>query len=318
MYNRYLNIIFIIVTCSMLHIVKSNNEIIHTLKYLYIGTYKNLSTSLSIVGYFDDIPFEKYNSQDNCAYSLVDWFKLDHKSYKRNIKNGDDSFKSFKMNFYRLKDRYNYSDAIQQQLQLTISCECFSNRTCKNYHYKYAYNGLPFISISNNLEKWITDNVSTTDIVNKWIKNDEIHNMKYYLMHECTESLLYILYMSNYISYSTLQHTFISKVYSNSNFTILRCWAGRFFPSTISMFWYKNNTITNNLEEIDVRPLGDGTFQKWISVNASTLDIYLYECKIKHVNISNELILKWNTAFTNTAQYVFTICITILVTVIFL
>ncbi|XP_076772962.1 class I histocompatibility antigen, Non-RT1.A alpha-1 chain-like isoform X2 [Arvicanthis niloticus] len=251
-----------------------------------------------IVGYVDDTEFVRFDSdaENPRMEPRVRWMEQEGPVYweeqtqiaKRQEQWNRDSLR----NILRY---YNQSEGGSHTIQRMSGCEVGSDGSLLRGYEQYAYDGLDYIALNEDLETWTAADMAAQITRRKWEQSGDAERHRAYLEGRCVEWLCRHLDRGK----ETLLRTDPPKAHLTHHLrpedeVTLRCWALGFYPADITLTWQLNGEdMTQDMELVETRPTGDGNFQKWASVVVPLGKEQSYTCHVQHEGLPQPLTLRW-------------------------
>ncbi|KAL1765913.1 H-2 class I histocompatibility antigen, Q10 alpha chain-like, partial [Sigmodon hispidus] len=180
-------------------------------------------------------------------------------------------------------------------IQVQESCVVLPGETFSHGQYGVIFNGHDYIVLNKNLNNWTVFGKSAEMLSHEWDLIGMAKNIKAFLESGCVQFLLQVLHHGKKI----LLRTDTPKIHvthkdrPDGNIT-LRCWAMNFYPAEISLIWQRDgsNQILD-MEVIETRPSGDGTYQKWAAVLVPPGKGRRYTCHVNHEGLPEPITVRW-------------------------
>ncbi|KAK2113341.1 hypothetical protein P7K49_007607 [Saguinus oedipus] len=235
------------------------------------------------VGYVDDTQFVRFDS--DAAIPRMEprapWIEQQGPEYwDRETQSARDTAQSFRVNLRTLLRYYNQSEA--------------DGRFLRGYE-QFAYDGKDYLTLNEDLRSWTAADTAAQISQRKSEEACEAEHQRAYLEDTCVEWLR--RYLEN--GKETLQRadppkTHVTHHPVSDHEATLRCWALGFYPAEITMTWQRDGEDqTQDMELVETRPAGDGTFQKWAAVVVPSGEEQRYTCHVQHEGLPEPLTLRW-------------------------
>uniref|UniRef100_A0A4X1U8W0 Ig-like domain-containing protein n=1 Tax=Sus scrofa TaxID=9823 RepID=A0A4X1U8W0_PIG len=220
------------------------------------------------VGYVDDTQFVRFDSDapNPRMEPRVPWMEQEGQEYwdqqTRNVKKEAQIYRG---NLRTALGYYNQSEAGSHTLQSMYGCDVGPDGLFLRGYSQFAYDGADYIALNEDLRSWTAADTAAQITKRKREAADAAEQMRSYLEGACVEGLQKYLEMGK----DTLQRaeppkTHVTRHPSSDLGVTLRCWALGFYPKEISLTWQREGQDqSQDLELVETRPSGDGTFQKW-------------------------------------------------------
>uniref|UniRef100_A0A4X2LFL0 Ig-like domain-containing protein n=1 Tax=Vombatus ursinus TaxID=29139 RepID=A0A4X2LFL0_VOMUR len=159
-----------------------------------------------------------------------------------------------------------------------------------------AYDGRDYIALDTETSTWTAAVPPAVNTKRKREADRSItEDWKAYLEEEC------VLWVKKYLEMGkeTLQRADppsarVTRHTAPHGEVTLRCRAQDFYPADISLTWLRDGEEQlQDMEFIETRPAGDGTFQKWAGVDVTSGQEEKYTCRVQHEGLPEPLTLKW-------------------------
>ncbi|XP_004474214.2 patr class I histocompatibility antigen, A-126 alpha chain-like isoform X1 [Dasypus novemcinctus] len=289
----------------------------HSLRYFstIVSRPERGDTHYIAVGYVDDAQGVRFDS-DAESPSLeprAPWVEQEGPEYwgeqtrraKRNVQ-------FLQVELRALRGYYNHSEADltnqhrglaagtgpgSHTYQMMYGCDMDPDGRLLRGYLQYAYDGADYLALNEDLRSWTAADTAAQITRRKWEESGVAQFEKAYLEANCVKWLQRFLESGK----ETLLRTDPPKThltrhpFSDRGVT-LRCWALGFYPAEITLTWQRDGEDqTQDMEFVETRPAGDGTFQKWAAVVVPSGEEERYTCQVLHEGLPKPLTLRWET-----------------------
>nr|AFN25703.1 MHC class I antigen [Ovis aries] len=278
----------------------------HSLRYFYTGVSRpgRGEPRFIIVGYVDDTQFMRFDSDapDPRDEPRAPWIEQEGPEYwDEETRKSKDAAQTFRANLNTALGYYNQSEAGSHTWQRMYGCDVGPDGRLLRGYRQDAYDGRDYIALNEDLRSWTAADTAAQITKRKWEKEGAAEARRNYLEGRCVESLRRYLEIGK----DTLLRADPPKAHVthhpiSGHDVTLRCWALGFYPEEISLTWQRNGEDQlQDMELVETRPSGDGTFQKWAALVVPSGEEQRYTCHVQHEGLQEPLTLRWEPPQTS-------------------
>uniref|UniRef100_A0A8C0VYU0 Ig-like domain-containing protein n=1 Tax=Castor canadensis TaxID=51338 RepID=A0A8C0VYU0_CASCN len=159
-----------------------------------------------------------------------------------------------------------------------------------------AYDGRDYIAMNEDLRSWTAMVTAARITQRRWEVEGLADSNRAFLESTCgdwpMESNAKCPNFLNLSSDPPKSHVTLHPI-SDQKVT-LRFWALGFYPAEITLTWQQDGEDqTQDMEPVETRTAGDGTFQKWAAVVVPSGQEQRYTCHVQHEGLREPLTLRW-------------------------
>ncbi|NP_001002821.1 RT1 class Ib, locus T18 isoform X2 [Rattus norvegicus] len=272
----------------------------HSLRYFYTALSRPApgESWYIAVGYVDDTQFVRFNSAGESArYKLrASWVEQEGPEYwQKETEIVTSNAQFFRGNLQTMLDYYNLSHDGSHIIQVMYGCDVESDGSLLRGYEQYAYDGRDYITLNEDLKTWTAEDRAAQITRLKWEQAGYAELRRTYLEGPCKDSLLrYLENRKEMLQCTDPPKAHVSHHPGHEGDVTLRCWALGFYPADITLIWKKEEEELNQeMELIQTRPAGDGTFQKWAALVVPSGEEQKYTCHVYHEGLPEPLTLRW-------------------------
>ncbi|AEV80879.1 membrane protein S11 [Saimiriine betaherpesvirus 4] len=267
--------------------VLCNFSLSYSLRYFSVSIERDNQEPLYLeAGYVDDIEIVRFDSSDADPKMRpkVSWIQESSSFWDTETEGCVGDRTIFKSNLKVLLRYYNQSG--KHIIQRMCGCQGSSNGTLIHGYDQYAYDGKDYIMLTDDLQDWQVTDMYSKLTKDKWDGQNRAQVVRAYLEIDCPEWVQ--KYVINGTRAGAFQikapQVFLTEHHLSDHEVNLKCWALNFYPADIYMMWMKDGEDqAQDIETIETRPSGDGTYQKWVAIVVSPQERQRYQCEVQHV-----------------------------------
>ncbi|XP_037375147.2 popy Class I histocompatibility antigen, A-1 alpha chain-like, partial [Talpa occidentalis] len=250
------------------------------------------------VGYVDDTQFARFDSDSpgQSAQPRAPWAEqLGQEVWDEETRILRDQALWSRAQLDALRGLYNQSETGSHTLQGMFGCEVGPDGRLLRGYSQFAYDGADYLALNRDLRSWTAVDTAAQITRRQWEEEGRAERFRNYAEGKCLRLL------GTFLEYGkeTLQRTDPPKTRMTHHPTsedevTLRCWALDFYPADITLTWQRDGeNLTQDMELVETRPGGDGTFQKWAAVEVPSGEEQRYTCHVQHEGLLEPQVLRW-------------------------
>ncbi|XP_028641298.1 class I histocompatibility antigen, Gogo-B*0102 alpha chain-like [Grammomys surdaster] len=273
----------------------------HSLRYLVTTTTTRpglRNSHVLIVGYVDYMQFTRFDS-DGATQRIQargPWMKQMGPAYLEMERKAHERYSHTSRENLRFAIQvYNQSDNVFHTFQCFLGCDMGPDRHLLHMQYEHAFDGRDYIRLNSDLRTWTVADKTAQITQRQWEADNVAEHFSNFFKAYCVQWLPRHL--------ETGKETLLRSDPPKAHVThqprpegdvTLRCWALGFYPPDIILTWQRNEEdLTQDMDLVETRPSGDGTFQKWASVVVPSGEEQKYTCRVEHEGLPKPLTLRW-------------------------
>ncbi|XP_035306825.1 H-2 class I histocompatibility antigen, Q10 alpha chain-like isoform X2 [Cricetulus griseus] len=272
----------------------------HSLRYFYTAVSRpGLGEPRFIaVGYVDDTEFVRFDSdaENPRMEPRAPWVQREGPEYwERETRNLKDTEQIYRVNLRTLLGYYNQSEGGSHTIQSMYGCDVGSHRRLLRGYRQVAYDGDDYIALNEDLRTWTAADTAAQITLRKWEQAGFADRYRAYLEGTCVEWLRkYLEHRKDQLLRTDPPKLRVTHHPGPKGDVTLRCWALGFYSADFTLTWQRDEEEqTQDMELVETRPSGDGTFQKWASLVVPSGEEQKYTCHVHYEGLSEPLTRNW-------------------------
>ncbi|KAM7059790.1 class I histocompatibility antigen, Gogo-B*0103 alpha chain-like isoform 2-T2 [Molossus nigricans] len=277
----------------------------HSLRYFFTAVSRpgRGEPRFLAVGYVDDTQFVRFDSdaasprmEPRAPWMEQPWVEREDPQYwDRETRNCKVGAQTFRVNLKTALGYYNQSEDGSHTFQWMSGCEVGADGSLLRGYDQSAYDGKDYIALNEDLRSWTAADTAAQITRRKWEEAGAAEDVRNYVEGECLEYLrLYLEKGKETLQRADPPRTQVTHHPMSEREVTLRCWARGFYPAEITLTWQRDGEDqTQDMELVETRPAGDGTFQTWAALVVPRGEEQRYTCRVQHEGLPEPLTLRW-------------------------
>ncbi|KAF4013568.1 hypothetical protein G4228_005182 [Cervus hanglu yarkandensis] len=277
----------------------------HSLRYFYTAVSRPGlgEPRFIIVGYVDDTQFVRFDSDapDPRIEPRARWVEQEGPEYwDEETQKAKEAAQTFRANLNNLSDYYK-REVGSHTVQEMYGCDVGPDGRLLRGYVQYAYDGRDYLALNEDLRSWTAADTAAQISKRKFEQGGQADHDRNYLEGTCVEWLRkYLENGKDTLLRADPPKAHVTRHFVSDHEVTLRCWALGFYPEEILLTWQCNGeNQTQDMELVETRPSGDGTFQKWAALVIPSGEEQRYTCRVQHEGLQEPLTLRWEPAQTS-------------------